>query len=123
MRQRESVGCAARRTGASPTRGLAVRSRGQNCAAPWPSGPAPPGSGLRSSTTGPNSASLPDYEQVNLSVVQKIDTGIFQGLEARLDVINLFDLKYQIRNGTGVDVGAPQFGPRRTVLAGLTQRF
>ncbi len=81
------------------------------------------GSGLRASTTGPNSASLPDYQQVNLSIVQTIDTGIFRGLEARLDVINLLDLKYQIRNGTGVGVGAPQFGPRRAVFAGLTQRF
>jgi outer membrane receptor protein involved in Fe transport len=81
------------------------------------------GSGLRASTTGPNSASLPDYEQVNLSVVQKLDTGMFQGVELRLDVINLFDEQYQIRNGTGVGVGAPQFGPRRTILAGLTQRF
>jgi len=32
-------------------------------------------------------------------------------------------LKYQIRNGTGVGVGASQFGPRRAVFAGLTQRF
>ena len=55
--------------------------------------------------------------------MQKIDTGMFKGVEARLDVINLFDLKYQIRNGTGVGVGAPQFGPRRAILAGLTQRF
>jgi outer membrane receptor protein involved in Fe transport len=82
------------------------------------------GSGLRASTGAvPNGASLPDYEQVNLSMVQSIDTGLFKGLEARLDIINLLDLKYQIRNGTGVGVGAPQFGPRRTVLAGLTQRF
>jgi outer membrane receptor protein involved in Fe transport len=41
----------------------------------------------------------------------------------RLDVINLFDEIYEIRNGTGVGVGAPQFGPRRIILAGLTQRF
>jgi outer membrane receptor protein involved in Fe transport len=81
------------------------------------------GSGLRSSITTPNDASLPDYQQINLSVVQKIDTGIFRGLEARLDVINLFDLKYQIRNGTGVGVGAPQFGPRRAIFAALTQKF
>ncbi len=81
------------------------------------------GSGLRTSTSTPNGGSLPDYEQVNLSAVQKIDTGIFKGLEARLDIINLLDLKYQIRNGSGVGVGAPQYGPRRTVLAGLTQRF
>jgi hypothetical protein len=29
----------------------------------------------------------------------------------------------QIRNGTGVGVGAPQFGRRRSILAGLTQHF
>jgi outer membrane receptor protein involved in Fe transport len=41
----------------------------------------------------------------------------------RLDVINLFDKEYQIRNGTGVGVGAPQFGPRRGVFAGVTKEF
>ena len=64
------------------------------------------GSGLRASTdTVPNGASQKDYEQVNLSVVQKVDTGLFKGLELRLDVVNLLDKKYQIRNGTGVGVG------------------
>lgn len=81
------------------------------------------GSGLRASGDTPNSSSLPSYEQVNLSIVQKIDTGLWKGAEVRLDVINLFDEVYEIRNGTGVGVGAPQFGPRRTILAGLTQRF
>jgi outer membrane receptor protein involved in Fe transport len=81
------------------------------------------GSGLRAGGGTPNGSSLPDYQQVNLSVVQKVDTGLFQGLELRLDVINLLDQVYQIRNGSGVGVGAPQFGPRRTILAGLTQRF
>ena len=81
------------------------------------------GSGLRADSDHPNGNSLPDYHQVNLSVVQKIEVGAWKGAELRLDVINLFDEVYEIRNGTGVGVGAPQFGPRRTVLAGLTQRF
>src|SRR6202162_597294 len=81
------------------------------------------GSGLRAARSTPNGTHLPDYEQINLSIVQKVDTGIFNGKELRLDVINLFDEKYEIRNGPGVGVGAPQFAPRRTVLAGLTQRF
>jgi hypothetical protein len=33
------------------------------------------------------------------------------------------DAVYEIRNGTGVGIGAPQFGIRRAILAGLTQRF
>ncbi|HWB48610.1 MAG TPA: TonB-dependent receptor [Stellaceae bacterium] len=81
------------------------------------------GSGLRADGDHPNGSSLPDYHQVNLSIVQKIETGWWKGAELRLDVLNLFDEVYEIRNGTGVGVGAPQFGPRRTLLAGLTQYF
>ena len=83
------------------------------------------GSGLRATAPGgiPNGISLHNYEQVNFSIVQPVETGIYKGLELRFDIINLFDAVYQIRNGTGVGVGAPQFGPRRTFLAGVTQRF
>jgi len=81
-------------------------------------------SGLRASTpTVPNGASLPEYATVNASIVQKLDLGIGQGTELRLDVLNIGDAVYEIRNGTGVGVGAPQFGIRRAILAGLTQRF
>jgi outer membrane receptor protein involved in Fe transport len=82
------------------------------------------GSGLRA-TNGPipNGNSLPSYQQVNLSIVQPVDTGIYKGLEVRFDVLNLFDQIYQIRDGSGVGIGNPQFGLRRTFLAGLTQRF
>jgi len=82
-------------------------------------------SGLRTTNPGgsPNGAALPGYQQVNFSIVQPIDTGIYKGLELRFDVINLLDQVYQIRSGTGLGVFAPQFGPRRTFLAGLTQRF
>ena len=45
------------------------------------------------------------------------------GLTARIDVINLLDKIYEIRNGTGVGVGAPQFGPRRGLFLGLTEAF
>ncbi len=77
-------------------------------------------SGLRASTpTIPNGIALPTYGVVNLSVVQKLATRT----ELRLDVLNVGDTVYQIRNGTGVGVGAPQYGIRRTILAGLTQRF
>ncbi len=81
-------------------------------------------SGLRASTaTIPNGVALPTYGVVNLSIVQKLDTGVGRGTELRLDVLNVGDAVYQIRDGTGVGVGAPQFGLRRTILAGLTQRF
>jgi outer membrane receptor protein involved in Fe transport len=77
-------------------------------------------SGLRASTdTVPNGLELPTYGVVNMSIVQKLPTKT----ELRLDVLNVGDTVYQIRNGTGVGVGAPQFGLRRTILAGVTQRF
>ncbi len=81
------------------------------------------GSGLRADSTLPNGAALPGYQQVNFSIVQPVDTGLYKGLELRFDVINLLDEIYQIRSGTGLGVFAPQFGPRRTILAGVTQRF
>ena len=77
-------------------------------------------SGLRASTpTVPNGVALPTYATVNLSAVQTLRPGT----TLRLDVLNLFDASYEIRDGTGVGVGAPQFGIRRTILAGISQRF
>ena len=82
------------------------------------------GSGLRASTaTVPNGRGLPTYGVLNLSVVQKINVGVGKGTELRLDVLNVTDAKYEIRDGTGVGVGAPQYGLRRAVLAGLAQKF
>ena len=44
-------------------------------------------------------------------------------MEVRLDLINAFDSVYQIRNGTGIGVFAPQYGPRRGVFFGVTKDF
>jgi outer membrane receptor protein involved in Fe transport len=70
----------------------------------------------------PNGVELPSYVQVNLALSHKI---LMAGgpLELRLDVINLFDANYQIRNGTGVGVFAPQYGPRRGLFVGATKEF
>ena len=82
-------------------------------------------SGLRATAENgaPNGIALPSYAVANVSIVQKLNTGVGHGTEVRLDVLNITDSVYQIRNGTGVGVGAPQYGLRRTILAGLTQRF
>ena len=77
-------------------------------------------SGLRASTpTVPNGAELPSYVMTNISIVQKIAPTV----EARLDMLNLADATYQIRNGTGVGVGAPQYGIRRAFLAGVSIHY
>jgi outer membrane receptor protein involved in Fe transport len=74
-------------------------------------------SGLRAGFA--NLSSLPVYGVVNLSMVQKIAAGT----QLRLDILNVGDSTYEIRDGTGIGVGAPQYGIRRTILAGITQRF
>jgi outer membrane receptor protein involved in Fe transport len=71
----------------------------------------------------PNGASLPSYTTINLSLIQKLQLLPVGPFEARLDVVNLFDKVYEIRNGTGVGVGAPQWGARRGIFAGLTKFF
>ena len=81
------------------------------------------GSGLRADGDVPNGRALPGYYTVNLSAVQTVDVGFGRGTQIRLDVINLLDRTYEIRDGTGVGVGAPQYGLRRTILGGLLQRF
>jgi outer membrane receptor protein involved in Fe transport len=91
------------------------------------------GSGLRAQlvqpdgTVVPNGAHLPYYRQVNLSASQAfpfLQMGDSKDSPSlRIDVINLFDTVYQIRNGTGVGVGAPQFGPRRGVFVGVSVPF
>ncbi|MBS0363730.1 MAG: TonB-dependent receptor [Proteobacteria bacterium] len=80
------------------------------------------GSGLRKDGAVPNGAHVPGYAQVNLGYAQ--DFAAPGGpVTIRADVINLFDKTYEIRDGTGVGVGAPQFGPRRGVFAGVSKAF
>lgn len=55
---------------------------------------------------------------------QKLDgPGVLKGLSIRFDVVNLFDKVYRLRDGSGVGVGAPQFGARRGFFAGIRKTF
>jgi len=62
---------------------------------------------------------VPGYVTVNLGVSHDFDWA--GGLTARLDVINAFDEVYEIRDGTGVGVGAPRYGARRGFFVGLSK--
>lgn len=79
------------------------------------------GSGLRADGAVPNGAHVPPYTQVNLGASRTF--GSNADLSLRVDVINLFDEKYQIRDGSGIGVGAPQWGPRRGVFVGFSKTF
>jgi outer membrane receptor for ferrienterochelin and colicins len=69
----------------------------------------------------PNGSHLPYYTQFNAGASHVFDIPNAGTLTARFDVINVFDKIYEIRNGTGVGVGAPQFGPRRGFFFGLSK--
>jgi len=82
------------------------------------------GSGLRQAGKDiPNGGSVPAYDSVNIGFSQGFKWAGLPNLKARLDVINVGDQIYQIRSGSGVGVFAPQYGPRRSVYAGLTYSF
>ncbi|VVD63422.1 TonB-dependent receptor [Pandoraea soli] len=79
------------------------------------------GSGLRSGFA--NAEHLPAYLQINLGVGQKVDMPGLGRVNVKLSVINLFDRVYELRDGTGIGVGAPQFGPRRTFYLAMSKPF
>ena len=83
------------------------------------------GSGLRNTPAGapPNSGSLPHYTTANTAFTHTWKITPQNKVEGRLAVINLFDKSYLLRDGTGVGVGAPQYGARRTLYAGVSTSF
>jgi outer membrane receptor protein involved in Fe transport len=81
------------------------------------------GSGLRRDDPAgivPNGDKLPSYAVFNLTASHKFDG---PGIEVRVDVNNILDHVYEIRDGSGVGVGAPQFGQRRGFFFGISKDF
>jgi len=74
------------------------------------------GSGLRSGFA--NTSVMPWYYTLNLGAETT-----YQAWKARIDITNLLDRVYELRDGTGVGVGAPQYGARRGVYGGITYSF
>jgi outer membrane receptor protein involved in Fe transport len=71
-----------------------------------------------------NSSHDEPYVVFNVGVAH--DLFLYSGakpLTVRFDVINLFDKIYEIRDGSGIGVFAPQFGARRGFYLGLSQKI
>jgi len=87
------------------------------------------GSGLRrdmdlsNGTTVPNGASVPNYYSVSFGAGQDYKLGGGRLLRARLDVVNITDNIYELRDGSGVGVNAAQFGMRLGVFGTLSYVF
>jgi outer membrane receptor protein involved in Fe transport len=69
------------------------------------------GNGLRHAFV--NSRKLPAYETINVSLQRRIKITEKTSVTVRFDVVNLLDKIYELRDGSGIGVGAPQFGQRR----------
>jgi outer membrane receptor protein involved in Fe transport len=80
------------------------------------------GSGLRSGSF--NLDHVPSYTQVNVGISHEyLFPGWTKPTTVRFDVVNLFDKVYEIRDGSGIGVFAPQFGPRRGFFVGISQKI
>ena len=69
------------------------------------------GSGLHSGFA--NIKTVPEYSTVNLSLQRNLKIPKIGLFKIRFDVVNLLDNVYELRDGSGIGVGAPQFGQRR----------
>jgi outer membrane receptor protein involved in Fe transport len=80
------------------------------------------GSGLRSGFA--NVDHTTPYASVNLGVSRGLQ--VVAGdkpITMRFDIVNVFDQIYELRDGTGIGVFAPQFGPRRGYYVGISQKL
>jgi outer membrane receptor protein involved in Fe transport len=80
------------------------------------------GSGLRAGFA--NTGTVPSYTQVNLGLSHDFNlVAANKPTTLRFDVVNLFDTIYEIRDGSGIGVFAPQYGPRRGFYFGISQKL
>jgi len=85
------------------------------------------GSGLRAGDFPdfvPNSQHTTAYAVINAGVAQDFRwSPDYKPLTVRFDVVNLFDQIYELRDGSGIGVFAPQFGARRGYYVGFSQKL
>ena len=86
------------------------------------------GSGLRTDATAPNGSTIPNggtvpaYATISVGVEQTFPADRHT-IKLRLDVVNLTDKSYELRDGSGIGVGAAQFGTRRGIFGSATLVF
>ena len=87
------------------------------------------GSGLRADLMLPSGVSIPNgdhvapYATANIGISHEIKQPDGKPVTVRFDVVNIFDTIYEIRDGSGVGVFAPQFGMRRGYFVGLSKKL
>ncbi len=87
------------------------------------------GSGLRTDATDslgnviPNGGHVPGYYTFNIGAEHDFRLQARRSLKLRLDVVNLLDKSYELRDGSGVGVNAAQFGQRRGLFGSVAYAF
>jgi hypothetical protein len=86
------------------------------------------GSGLRTGDLSdgvvPNSLHTTPYAVINAGITHDFRwSPDAKPLTVRFDVVNLFDQIYELRDGSGIGVFAPQYGARRGYYMGLSQKL
>ena len=87
------------------------------------------GTGLRTDSTAPdgsvipNGGTVPSYYSVSMGAEQSFK-GKGRGVwKVRLDIVNVTDKSYELRDGSGVGVNAAQFGMRRGIFGSTSYSF
>src|SRR5438876_688960 len=63
------------------------------------------------------------YETFNVNLSRRIKITEKTALKIRFDVVNILDTIYELRDGSGIGVGAPQFGQRRGFYGTVAYEF
>jgi outer membrane receptor protein involved in Fe transport len=63
------------------------------------------------------------YVQVNAAIAHELAVPRLGNIEGRLSAVNLFDHVYLIRQGSGIGVFSPQYGPRRALYFSVAIPF
>jgi outer membrane receptor protein involved in Fe transport len=79
------------------------------------------GSGLRSGFA--NTDHVAPYATANIGISREIKVPDGKPVTVRFDVVNVFDTVYEIRDGSGIGVFAPQFGMRRGYFVGISKKL
>jgi hypothetical protein len=87
------------------------------------------GTGLRTDLTQPdgsvipNGGTVPAYYTISIGGEQSFRIGFHRVWKVRIDVLNLTDNSYELRNGSGVGVNAAQYGMRRGIFGSVSLSY
>ena len=87
------------------------------------------GTGLRTDATAPDGSNIPNggtvpaYYSISIGGEQSFKAGHHRAWKVRLDIVNLTDKTYELRNGSGVGVNAAQYGMRRGIFESASYSF